>query len=194
MFKTPRDVPFRCSCGTITGTLRGASPAIGNHTECFCKDCRAAEVYSGQPDTPSVKIFQTTPDRIVFDQGADQLAVFSFGETNLLRWHASCCGSVIGNTLRNPKIAFVGIRTTLLTDPDTIGPVTTKAFLQTANGKSQHKGMARFVWGVFTRMAAARVTGRWKDTPFFNTETLKPVRDVQVVPKAKRAEITAQLR
>lgn len=193
MFKAPRDVPFSCSCGTVTGTLRGASPAIGNHLECFCKDCRAAEVYSGQPDTPSVALFQTTPDRIVFDQGADQLAVFSFGENNILRWHTKCCGSVIGNTLRNPKIAFSSIRVALLSQPDALGRVTTMAFYKTVKGKPQHKGMARFVWGVFGRVAAARVTGRWKDTPFFDTDTLKPVSAVHVVPKAERAEITARL-
>ncbi|MFT6089182.1 DUF6151 family protein [Sulfitobacter sp.] len=194
MFKKPKDVAFRCACGTVTGTLLGASPAVGNHLECFCKDCRAAEVFSGQPDTTSVAMFQTTPDRIKFDQGLDQLAVFSFGEKNILRWHATCCGSVIGNTLRNPKIAFSSIRTSVLVDTDAIGPVTTKAFLQQPGEKPRHKGMSRFVWGVLSRGIAARMTGRWKDTAFFDADTLAPVREVHVVPKAKRSEIGARLR
>jgi len=193
MFKKPKDVAFQCSCGTVTGTLLGASPAVGTHLECFCTDCRAAEVFSGQPDTPSVALFQTTPDRIKFDQGFDQVAVFSFGEKNILRWHAKCCGSVIGNTLRNPKIAFSSIRTTILTDTDAIGRVATKANLHTPGDKAQHKGMGRFVWGVLSRGLAARITGRWKDTPFFDADSLKPVRDVYVVPKDKRSEINAQL-
>jgi len=194
MLKAPRDVPFSCRCGQIKGTLRGAAPSTGTHLECFCADCRAAEVYVGQPDTPSVTLFQTSADRFDIEQGQDQLAVFSFGEKNLLRWHASCCGSIMFNTLRNPKMGFASIRVPLLADQDAIGPVITKAFIKTASGKSKHHGMARFVYGILLRMAAVRLSGSWKQTPFFNMATLTPVREVQVVAKEDRARITENLR
>ena len=104
----PRDLPFACACGTVKGTLRGVTPARGSHAQCHCIDCRAAEVYLDQPDPAprAIQLFQTTPDRFHFDQGFDKLSVFSFGETNLLRWYASCCGTPMFNTLRKPKLAF----------------------------------------------------------------------------------------
>jgi hypothetical protein len=193
MFKAPRDISFACSCGQIKGTLRGAAPSTGTHLECFCTDCRAAEVYAGQPDIPSVTLFQTSADKFDVEQGHDKLAVFSFGEKNLLRWHAACCGSIMFNTLRNPKTGFASIRVPLLADQNAIGKVTTKAFIKTASGKSKHHGMARFVYGLLARMAAVRLSGRWKQTPFFDTASLKPVREVQIVSKEDRAKITASL-
>ncbi len=195
-FQAPRDVAFRCSCGTIRGTLRGVAPSTGSHAVCYCADCRAAEVFSGQPDPAPdpVGLFQTSPDRVSFRQGHDQLAVFAFGPKNLLRWHAKCCGSIMFNTMRNPKVSFASIRTNLLEDQESLGPVIASAFIATASGKPTHKGLHRFIWGAFQRIVGARLSGRWKDTPFFNTDTLEPVRPVQVVDKAKRAQILASLR
>lgn len=194
MFKAPRDVPFNCSCGKITGCLRGAAPSAGVHLECFCKDCRAAELYCGQPDMPSAALFQTSPERIVIHQGVDQLAVFSFGEKNLLRWHAACCGATMFNTLRNPKMAFASMQVPRLADKDALGPVRTKAFMPATQGKPRHQGMARFVYAMLSRTIAARLSGSWKQTPFFDMKTLQPVADVKVVPKEERAQITAKLR
>ena len=195
MFKAPRDVTFRCSCGSVQGTLRGVSTSTGSHIACFCADCRAAEVFAGQPDPAPepVTYFQTTPDRVRFDAGFDKLAVFSFGPKNLLRWQASCCGSPLFNTLRNPKIAFASIRTNTLDDQTAMGPVRATAFIPNPAGTPKHKGMGRIVWALFSRIAAARITGRWKQTPFFDPETLAPVREVQVVDKDVRAEIKASL-
>lgn len=194
MFKSPRDISFGCSCGAIKGTFRGASPACGTHTECFCADCRAAEVFVGQPDVASATLFQTSPDRFDIHQGHENLAVFSFGPKNLLRWYAKCCGSTMFNTLRNPKMAFASIRTSVLTDLDALGPVTTKAFIKTPSGKPKHQGMARFVYGMLGRTIATRLSGRWKKTPFFDPTTLAPVAEVHVVSKEQRAEALAKLR
>lgn len=196
MFKAPRDVSFSCSCGAIKGTVRGVSRSTGSHAVCHCADCRAAEVFLGQPDPAPkpVSIYQTSPDRIVFDEGYDKLAVFSFGEKNVLRWHASCCGSPLCNTVRNPKISFASMRTNRMHDQDAIGPVIASGHIPTTTDKPRHEGMPRFIWAIFSRIIAARISGRWKQTPFFDSETLKPVREVQIVDKAKRAAIKASLR
>lgn len=196
MGKAPRDVSFSCGCGTVQGIVRGASPSTGTHVACYCTDCRVAELYADQPDplTKPVHLFQTSPDRIVFTQGADRIAVFSFGPRNILRWHASCCGSVLANTLRNPKIAFASIRTPLLSDQDAIGKVVTKAFMPNPGGKPKHKGMTPFVWRMFSQTVASRLSGHWRNTPFFNPETLEPVAPVTVVDPDRRREIMASLR
>lgn len=195
MFKAPRDVAFSCPCGTIKGHIRGASPSTGTHIACFCADCRAGDVFAGLPD-PSpepVRYFQTTPDRLHFDSGFENLSVFSFGPKNLLRWQASCCGSPLFNTLRTPKIAFVSIKSSALEDQAAIGPVRASAFIPNSAGTAKHKGMGRSVWAALSRIAAARVTGRWRKNPFFDAETLAPVCAVQIVDKDVRARIKASL-
>ncbi|MEM6374247.1 MAG: hypothetical protein AAF727_15935 [Pseudomonadota bacterium] len=37
----------------------------------------------------------------------------------------------------------------------------------------------------------ARLTGAWKNTPFFDTETLQPVAEIKVLSRAERAAASA---
>ena len=182
-----KDAPFACDCGKLRGTLLNVGPRSGNRIDCFCRDCRAAELYCGQPDPAPgpVKIFQTTPDRVRFDAGLDQLAVFSLSETGVLRWQARCCGATMFLTARSPKLSFTSFRTDRLEDPDALGPVVARAFVRKPSGKRGHEGLARFIAGFARRAIGARLTGKWKDTPFFDAEGT-PVADVHLVTKAER--------
>jgi len=192
----PRDLPFACACGTVKGTLRGVTPARGSHAQCHCIDCRAAEVYLDQPDPAprAIQLFQTTPDRFHFDQGFDKLSVFSFGETNLLRWYASCCGTPMFNTLRKPKLAFASIMTRTLSDPAPLGPIVGTGYIPTPSGKLRNEGLPRLIWGALSRAAGAKVTGRWTVNPFIDPDTATPKRPVHIVPRDQRKAITEALR
>lgn len=187
------DLTFQCSCGALKGEVHDASPATGTHAECFCSSCRAGEVYAGAVDPASdpVGIFQTSPHRMQITSGAENLAVFSFGPKNLLRWHASCCGSPLFNTPRNPKVSFVGIRTNRLSDTSVLGPVVGQAFMRTANGKTKHKGLRKLVIDALIRIAGNRFSGRWKETPLFDVEAAVPVADVTLVSWAARKALLA---
>ncbi|MEX0370939.1 MAG: DUF6151 family protein [Tateyamaria sp.] len=184
------DLPFSCDCGKLRGTLLGVSPTNGTRAECFCHDCRATELYANQPDPApgAVQVYQTVPDRVRFDAGLDQLAVFSLSDKGLLRWQARCCGAVMFNTGRNPKLAFASLRTDRLEDDSPLGPVAARAFVRKANGKRGHEGGYKFLFGVLSRALTRLVTGRWKKTPFFDRSG-KPVRDIHVVTAAERASL-----
>jgi len=124
------DLPFSCSCSTVTGNLVGVSPANGNRVNCYCGDCRAAEAFVSPTQTiPAgpVELYQTTPSRIRLDTGADHLAAFSLSPKGVLRWYADCCGTMLFNTLRNPKIAFAAVFTQALADATPLGPVRSRA-------------------------------------------------------------------
>ncbi len=190
---TAQDVSFSCACGSLKGTLLGVTHSVGTHAECFCIDCRAGELYCKRPDPApgGVGIFQTTPDRIRIEKGQEHLAVFSFGPKNILRWYAACCEAPLFNTGRSPKFAFVGVRTNRLHDTDPLGPVVGRAFVPNPKGKPRHEGFAKFLWGVISRVTVQRLTGRWKNTPFFDPKSGVPLRPVKVVPKAERAALKA---
>lgn len=182
------DLKFACDCNTLRGTLIGVSPRNGNRVDCFCSDCRAAEVYAGQPDPAPgpVGIFQSAPHRVRIDSGHEQLAVFSFSEKGILRWQAQCCGAPLFNTLRKPKIAFVGVRTDRFEDATPLGPVATRAFVRKADGKRGHEGFRHALFNFASTALSARLTGRWKQTPFFDPASGEPVREVHVVSAAER--------
>lgn len=187
------DVAFSCSCGEISGTVHKVAPNKGNHVRCFCASCRAGAVYCGaaDPGDKGVTLFQTTPDKVTFDRGHDKLAVFSFGPRNLLRWRAGCCGDALFTSLRNPKFALLAIMTNRLQNTTAIGPVKSQAFVPTANGKHRHDGALAIFGGTGWRALKAFVTGRWKQTPLFDAETLEPVAKPVVVSKSDRKALLA---
>ena len=139
-----------------------------------------------------VPLFQSTPDKVSFESGAENLAAFSFGPTNVLRWQASCCGAGIFITLRKPKIAMATLLTERLTDTAPLGPEKSRAFIPVAGGKTKHEGTWALVVGAITRALAARISGRWKDTPFFDVESGTPVVPVTLVSHAERKAILAR--
>ncbi|MEM6374248.1 MAG: DUF6151 family protein [Pseudomonadota bacterium] len=142
------DLPFACDCGQVRGALRGVGPSNGNRVTCYCGDCRAAVVHASPDDTAPdgpVELFQATPGRIHFEAGQDQLAVFSLSPKGILRWHARCCGAMLFNTLRTPKLAFAAFFTDRTPDATPLGPVRTRANVQDGDGNPTTKDWrARF--------------------------------------------------
>ena len=191
MAQATPDLAFACDCGILRGRLVGATPSNGNRVDCYCNSCRDAELFAGQPDPAPgpVELYQSHPKRVKFDAGLDQLAVFSFSDQGILRWQAKCCGATLFNTLRKPKVAFATIRTDRLEDPSVLGPVRTRAFVKMPDGKTRNEGFARAVIKLITNALPSRLTGGWKETPFFDIDTLEPVREVYVVSKAERAAL-----
>tara|TARA_R110002049_G_scaffold23781_6_gene84777 strand:- start:160359 stop:160823 length:465 start_codon:yes stop_codon:yes gene_type:complete len=153
-------------------------------------------VYCDQPDPAPdpVPLYQTTPAQLRFDSGLDRLEVFSFGPKNILRWRAGCCGAPMLNTLRNPKISFVGLHTQRLTAPEALGRLRGYAFVPGAQGRTKHTGTATFVWGMIKRSLLARITGRWRETPLFDVTTGQPIAPIQLVPKDARKALLKRLR
>jgi hypothetical protein len=185
------DLPFSCRCGQVKGTLHEAASNVGTHVRCFCSSCRAAMIYTGDPDPgdQGVTLFQTTPDKISFQQGQDQLAVFSFGPKNILRWRAACCNAALFTTLRSPKIPLAALITRRLADATAIGPVKSQAFVPQPDGTSQHQGKLALFGGVLWRGLIARLTGRWRNTPFFDIKTRTPTAPVTVLTKETRTNL-----
>lgn len=182
---------FSCSCGRLQGHIDAQATRSGNHVQCYCRDCRAAELYLKQPDPAPgpVDLFQTTPDAITITHGAQNLGLFRLGPRGLMRWYATCCNAPVFNTLASPKLAFAGIPLARLSAPERIGPVRTKGYMLQADGKLKHRGLARMAWGIISRMLAARLSGTWRQTPFFDTQTGDPVVKPNVLGKQERAAL-----
>lgn len=134
--------------------------------------------------------FQVTPDRVTFEAGADQLAVFKmYPKSRLYRWHAACCGAPLFNTLDKPTWAFASLVTDRVEDPSVFGPVQCEGFMAKANGKYRHRGLPAMIWGFAKRVIAARVSGRWKKTPFFEVPGGAPVAELRVLTSEERAAL-----
>ncbi len=184
----PMDIAFSCNCGQVQGTLAADAARSGTHLLCHCRDCRAALLYLEQSDPApdGVGLFQTTPDQVHFEAGADRLAAFRLGPKGPFRWYATCCKAPLFITLSRANMPFSSILVDRVKDRDALGPVRAQAFIQVPGGTAKHKGAAAMVWRLARNMGAARLSGRWKQTPFFDPQTGTPSGPVHVLTKAER--------
>lgn len=182
---------FSCTCGGLAGEITAEGVASGTHVVCFCRDCRAGQLYLGQPDPAPgpVDIFQMTPDCIRITKGADNLAVMRLGPKGLFRWYASCCNAPLATTTENSKFPFAGFDVKRIAEPELLGPIKTRAYVPQPNGKTKHENPAPALFGLIRRLITARLTGRWRQTPFFDTATGTPTADPMVITREERAAL-----
>ncbi len=183
------DLAFACNCGALSGHIKAAGVSSGTHAECFCHDCRAAQLYFKQPDPAPgpVDVLQTSPEYIVFETGAEHLALMQLSPKGMLRWYAKCCNAPLATTTRTPKFPFAGFIGKRLQHPEKLGPVVTRGFVPGPGGKQSHQGLRHAVVGLLSRVAKSRLSGRWKDTPFFDVNTGAPVVSPVILTKDQRA-------
>jgi hypothetical protein len=162
-----------------------AGPGSGFHLACHCDSCVRAQRHFGVPATRAegVGLWQTTPDRITLETGAEHLRLGQLSPRGSWRWFAGCCGSQIGVTARTMRLPFVSLCDSLLADPAALGPVRAHSFVPQAGGGERTTGLARMVTGLFGRAGGALLSGRWRRTPFFDVGTGQPVAAPELLPR-----------
>jgi hypothetical protein len=176
-------VGFSCRCGAISGHLTDIDPGRDTHLRCHCDDCRRANAHFGIEGSreTGVSIWQTTPDKVKIETGAVHMRLMRLSEKGLLRWYAGCCDTPLFNTMATPKVPFVGVLTDRLEDTEPLGPVVAEGFVEGEDGRSRHVHGGRVGVRIVRRIVGARLSGRWKDTPFFDTASGKPVCEAEIV-------------
>ncbi len=167
--------PLRCKCGLVHGHVD--TKGVSNRVICYCKDCQAFARFLGNPHdvldiNGGTEIIQVAPSRVTLIQGLDQLAAIRLTNRGLLRWYTKCCNTPIGNTLPNYKPAFVGLIHSCLAieNPDrSFGKVRAHVNTRSAAGKSppREDGIIGALIRFILIVAAGRLTGSFKHTPFF---------------------------
>ncbi len=180
---------FSCSCGELTGHVTPRGLKLGTHTECFCHDCRAAQLYFGQPDPAPgpVDILQTTPEDIVFDTGSKRLGAMKLSADGMLRWYATCCNAPLATTPNSARVPFVGFIARRLSDPSALGPVTTRGFMSGPDGKQHHEKLRYAAFGFLNRVIRSWVSGTWKSSPFFDASGKSPVVSPTILSNEERS-------
>ena len=179
------DIPFACRCGAVTGTLHDVRPKEGTHALCQCHSCRRGlDLFDlGALANGGVDLFQTTPDRIEFMTGQDQMAVTSLSPKGMFRWYARCCGTPMVNTFRSPALPFAGVLVFNLSDSTPLGPIVATGFVTGPDGKQRHQNGSRVIWRFLKRTAAAKLSGRARQNPFFDTSG-QPIATPELAPRA----------
>lgn len=185
------DLPVACRCGAFAGAVSQVSAGAGNRAVCYCDDCQAFAHYLGAQSTAldaqgGTDIFQMSPARLTVAQGLDRLACIRITPKGPLRWYTECCRSPVGNTAPTRQLPIVGvILSSVQADPRALdavlGPVRARVMVRYAKGPVPdsapvHEGfpashIARMLW----KILIWRIRGDYRRSPFFDSETGKPI-------------------
>lgn len=188
--------PLRCRCGTLRGYVVPSSTAT--RAVCYCKDCQAYARFLGTAGVADreggTEVIAMLPRYVHFTAGLDALACLSLSERGLLRWYTSCCKTPIGNTPRDRKLPYAGMIHSCLEGAAPIdssfGGRRIAVNARSARGTvvSTPLASASAVLKLVTSSLGTRLSGRYRDNPFFAQETGTPIRPVRVLSRTERAQ------
>jgi hypothetical protein len=194
------DHPLQCRCGAVAGSV--ASPHVGVRVVCYCLDCQAYARFL-DPQAPPLgansgtEVVATQPRHVRFASGLERLQCMSLSERGLLRWYAGCCRTPLANTPRDPKLPYVGLARPCLGADDAVerafGPLRCAVNTKTARPGPVAPtpfGTAAALARILSHVGADRLTGRWRQTPFFDAGG-RPVRRPQVLSGSERRALEA---
>ena len=193
------DFPLRCRCGQLEGRL--GSPGHTGRAVCYCRDCQAFARFLGDHEgilneAGGTDIVAASPRFVSFTRGQDQLRCMSLSGKGLLRWYAGCCRTPIGNTPRDPRLSYVGLGHNCLAGPSAeidgvFGPARVAVNTASAQGKVAATLWATLasVFKIMRNVIGSRLSGKYRDNPFFKAGTSEPVVPPQVLTAAERRQL-----
>ena len=194
----PTDLELQCSCGSMRWVARAVSAERGNRLVCYCDDCQSFAHFLGAADRVldahgGSDIFQTSPARVEFTEGADHLACMRLTPGGLLRWYADCCRTPIGNTLATRQVPFVGLiqsgqkEASAGPSRDTVlGPIRFRVHARFAKGDrnaldAHDKAPPSLLLRFMLVTLKARLRGDHVRSPFFDSQSGRPRVKAQVL-------------
>jgi hypothetical protein len=193
----PTEMELRCRCGEVVGRVENASPQKVNRVVCYCDDCQAFAHQLGRADLLNAQggtdVVQVAPASVTFVKGQQHIAGLRLSPKGLLRFHATCCNTPVGNTL-SPAIPFVGIVAQVIdASPENLdsafGPPVGAIFGKFAVGKPPSGSTGPnllLLLRAIAKLLGWRFGGRVWPHPFFKPQTREPVYPVTVLTREQR--------
>lgn len=191
--------PIRCRCGTFQAEVD--QPRRGVRVVCYCRDCQCFAHYLGSPGMVldamgGTDVVAVAPRHVRFISGVEQLACMSLSPRGTLRWYARCCRTAIGNTPRDVRQSHLGLIHACLARPGTsldaaFGPVRMRVNRHGAHGQPAGApvlGFATALIGYLGTLAWSRISGSYRQTPFFDAAG-RPRVEPHVVSRIERAAL-----
>ncbi len=179
------DLPLKCTCGKLRGTLHAVSPKRGNRLSCLCDDCQTYAHYLGRAseildEYGGTDLYQTTPAQLTLSSGQEHLCCLRLSPKGLLRWYAGCCNTPIANTLHSAKVPFASVCHLFMdhtTDgrprDEVLGPLRGRIQARFGHGKlppdASPKAPARVILRSAASLLSGWVRGAQSPSPFFDS-------------------------
>ncbi|WP_293853989.1 DUF6151 family protein [uncultured Alsobacter sp.] len=186
-----------CRCGTVRGTLTGATPDSVNRAVCYCDDCQAFAHWLSRADLLDAHggsdIVQFAPGAFTIDSGHDAIACVRLGPQGIFRFYATCCKTPVGNTVK-PSIPFIGVPVQAFgqgaQEADrTFGRPAGRIMARFAIGQPPDASQGIGAWLMLRAVAKVlwwRLSGRSGPHPLMSRDTGEPLFSVTVLSRQER--------
>ena len=164
---------WHCRCGSVRIAVE---PVKGTHCVCYCRDCQAFQRHLGQEDVLDAQggtdLFQTMPDRVKIEDGAEHLACLQLTPKGPLRWYAACCNTAICNSGRTRTLPLASMMVHAFAEDRPLGPVIARVNHKGATGhiEGDMGSTSTLIRRFLASALLALVTGRYRKTPFFSSD------------------------
>lgn len=200
-----KNAELQCRCGKVRGVVRNLSRGSTNHVLCSCDGCQSYAHFLGRADDMlddhgASNIFQMNPKDFEIAEGLDHVACMRVTPDGPLRWYTACCNTPLGNSFPRGGIPFLGVLPICIGHKGTSEEVVT--LVGPVRGHVNQRGPVPFgeKLGNFFMLArllaktmAWRVTGGRSYKPFFDADTMKPIRKPLVISDEERAALEAKV-
>lgn len=202
-----QDVAFACTCGKVSGTVKGVKPSVVAYSHCYCKGCQTWAHSLGRGDEildsrggSHILIFSCA--RLGFDRGTEELALRRLSPKGAYRWYAKCCNTPIANTAKGNKFGFVGMPSMAWKGslPDPPDSVLGKHMVVNAHGARPGtegdpplKNSSK--WSMillFRKLIGWKLKGDEKRSPLFDAKTGEPMVEAEILTREQRDAIVAK--
>jgi hypothetical protein len=200
----PIDIPLSCTCGAITGCVRGVTRANARRLSCLCDDCQAYAHYLGRTGDildahGGTDLSYATQARVEVSTGSELLAGVRLYAKGILRVYASCCRTPVAH-VPSPKLAFVGIPHLFMrrgprseTRDEMLGPLVHRLqgrFSQGEMPSGAHPGTPFGLWAAATLSVLwDSLCGRQTPSAFHDARSGEPVVQPTVLSAAELARL-----
>jgi hypothetical protein len=195
------NIPLKCRCGALQGSIQNIQPAGNNRAVCYCDDCQAYAHYLGRAkdvlnEHGGTDVFPAAPSRILITNGAENLKCIRLTGKGMIRWYASCCKTPIANCPPIAKIPFAGVVHSILDIAGNrdvlLGPVRAGLYGKFAIG-GLPKGASRLgplplMLRTLAFMLKGLATGAHQPSPFFDRSG-KPTAEPYVLTASERESL-----
>ncbi len=194
-----------CWCGSIEWTLNETAPPIGIRYTCYCNDCQAFAHYTGNPDdildpNGGTDAYQLPVSNITLVTGQDHLRCVHMTSRRLLRWYCNTCMAPVANTYNTSKMSFASMPLAVV-PPETrdtvLGPSSGHVwakFSKTDLSRTKAINIPAMLWRMISRIIQARLSGDFRNNPFFSVDSGQPICDPHRLNGEARSHLDQQTR
>jgi hypothetical protein len=199
------DISLKCQCGAMRGIATEIAPEKSNRVVCMCGDCQAFAHFLGKADSVLDKnggtdIFAVAPCNLQITQGREHLKCVRLFEKGLCRWYAGCCNTPIANTMPFARMPFAGVVHSIMdhagdgeTRDQALGPIRARIYGMSGIGAlpadTHQTAPPSMILRVMRFLLVGFIAGRHTPSPFFDSNTGKPVVQPKVLSPSERENL-----